>query len=317
MSTLLAARVFYPRQSIDCHGRVDGFRSTSVTWRQLAARLRQSPANSVVHHWNFRAALAPSRSTGSVPTSAPSWPHLHGRGEVPTAKRTAMRRTRIVAAAVAAALVTVGWQVPAAAAGGPNLALGKAASASSVNGGFGAGNLNDGNQGSYWESSGALPQWAQVDLGASTSIDQVVLKLPGRLGRPHPDADRAGQHRRHQRSARSRRRPGYAFNPASGNAVTINFTATHHPVRAGQHHRQHRLGRGAAVRAGGLRHRPAAAPATSPRAGPPRRAATPTSTTPATSSTATRAPTGRASTTRSRSGCRSTSARRRASTGSC
>ena len=48
---------------------------------------------------------------------------------------------------------------------------------------LGAGNLNDGNQGSYWEStSNAFPQWAQVDLGASTSIDQVVLKLPAGWG---------------------------------------------------------------------------------------------------------------------------------------
>ena len=101
----------------------------------------------------------------------------------------------------------------------------------------------------------AFPQWAQVDLGASTSIDQVVLKLPDRLGRPHPDPVRAGQpdgvsFTTIVASA------GRAFNPASNNAVTINFTATSHPVRAGEHHREHRLGRRAAVRAGGLRHQP-------------------------------------------------------------
>ncbi|GIF68311.1 hypothetical protein Ais01nite_63460 [Asanoa ishikariensis] len=133
-----------------------------------------------------------------------------------------MRRTRIVAAALAAALVTMGWQVPAAAAGGPNLALGKTASASSTNGGFGAGNLNDGNAGSYWESSGALPQWAQVDLGASTSIDQVVLKLPAGWGARNQTVTLQGSTNGTSFSTLVGAQ-SYAFN---GNPVTINFTAT-------------------------------------------------------------------------------------------
>ncbi|MEV4534686.1 discoidin domain-containing protein [Asanoa sp. NPDC049518] len=133
-----------------------------------------------------------------------------------------MRRTRILAAALAAALVTVGWQVPAAAVGGPNLALGKTASASSTNGGFGAGNLNDGNAGSYWESSGALPQWAQIDLGASTSIDQVVLKLPSGWGARNQTVTLQGSTNGTSFSTLAGAQ-SYAFN---GNPVTITFAAT-------------------------------------------------------------------------------------------
>ena len=37
----------------------------------------------------------------------------------------------------------------------------------------------DGNPGSYWESANnAFPQWVQVDLGSSQTVNQVVLKLP-------------------------------------------------------------------------------------------------------------------------------------------
>ncbi|GIF77194.1 hypothetical protein Asi02nite_67120 [Asanoa siamensis] len=129
-----------------------------------------------------------------------------------------------MAVALTAALVTMGWQVSARAAGGPNLALGKTASASSTNGGFGAGNLNDGNAGSYWESSGALPQWGQVDLGAATAVDQVVLKLPGGWGARNQTVTLQGSTNGTSFSTLSAS-ASYAFNPSSGNAVTINFTA--------------------------------------------------------------------------------------------
>jgi hypothetical protein len=91
-----------------------------------------------------------------------------------------IKRPRLIAALAAVGLVlTVAAASPANAAGGPNLSLGKAASSSSVNGGFAVGNINDGNQGSYWESTNnVFPQWAQIDLGTATNIDQIVLKLP-------------------------------------------------------------------------------------------------------------------------------------------
>ncbi len=90
-------------------------------------------------------------------------------------------KTRLIMAALLLAPLAVA--LPAHAAGGPNLAAGKAATASSSNGPYTAGNLNDGNQESYWESANnAFPQWAQIDLGTPVSIDQVVLKLPAGWG---------------------------------------------------------------------------------------------------------------------------------------
>ncbi len=96
-----------------------------------------------------------------------------------------MRRTRpgrrLVHGLLAAVVVATGvTAVSASAAGGPNLAIGKPVTASSAHGEYPASNVNDGNQGSYWESANhAFPQWVQVDLGTPVSVDQVKLKLPG------------------------------------------------------------------------------------------------------------------------------------------
>jgi hypothetical protein len=60
-----------------------------------------------------------------------------------------------------------------------NIAAGQPASASSANSPYVAANLTDPDPSTYWESAnGSFPQWAQVDLGQSYSIDQVTLKLP-------------------------------------------------------------------------------------------------------------------------------------------
>jgi hypothetical protein len=79
-------------------------------------------------------------------------------------------------AAGAAALLVAGLVVAsgparkAHAAGGPNLAVGRVASASSSHDVYGAANVNDGNEATYWESTNnAFPQWVQIDLGAITS----------------------------------------------------------------------------------------------------------------------------------------------------
>jgi hypothetical protein len=136
-------------------------------------------------------------------------------------------------ALVAAVLLAAGVAVatPGTAAGvsnlaaGPNLAAGKAIQASSVQGGFPGSNANDANQGSYWESANnAFPQWIQVDLGSSVSVNQLVLKLPS-----------AWESRTQTLTVQSSTNgssfgtlvasAGYAFSPASGNTVTIDFTA--------------------------------------------------------------------------------------------
>ncbi|OMD29483.1 discoidin domain-containing protein, partial [Paenibacillus odorifer] len=60
-----------------------------------------------------------------------------------------------------------------------NLAQGKTITSSSFGDVYVAANANDGSQGTYWESaSGVFPQWIKVDLGAASSVNQVVLKLP-------------------------------------------------------------------------------------------------------------------------------------------
>ncbi|MCY0920460.1 MULTISPECIES: discoidin domain-containing protein [unclassified Streptomyces] len=89
-------------------------------------------------------------------------------------------RSRVLAALLSTALMMITWPaLTAAAAGGPSIAAGRPAAASSTNGSYTAANVTDGNQPTYWESAGGtFPQWVQTDLGATTRIDQVVLKLP-------------------------------------------------------------------------------------------------------------------------------------------
>ncbi|MER7246090.1 discoidin domain-containing protein [Kribbella sp. NPDC000426] len=88
--------------------------------------------------------------------------------------------TALLAASLAAApLVRPAPAAQAAVLAGPNLAAGKAASASSSTQSYVASNVTDGIQSSYWESANnAFPQWVQVDLGSSVATNQVVLKLP-------------------------------------------------------------------------------------------------------------------------------------------
>jgi hypothetical protein len=135
---------------------------------------------------------------------------------------------RVLSAFAVAALVAVTAQIlPAEAAGGPNLASGRPATSSSTNGANGIGNINDGNQASYWESANnAFPQWAQIDLGSAKNIDQIKLKLPN---------DTAWATRQQTLSVTGSTDGssfstiagslGYSFNPAQQNTVTINFTA--------------------------------------------------------------------------------------------
>jgi hypothetical protein len=92
-------------------------------------------------------------------------------------------RRRLMATAFAVGLLAPALPLapgsPAVAASGTNLALGKAATASSTNAPNSTGNLNDGDPATYWEgTAGAFPQSAQIDLGSVTTIDQIILRLP-------------------------------------------------------------------------------------------------------------------------------------------
>ncbi|MGC0334296.1 hypothetical protein RKD23_007286 [Streptomyces sp. SAI-170] len=140
---------------------------------------------------------------------------------------TRIWRSRWLSAAITTSLLALGGPLLTAhAAGGPNIALGDTASASSSHSEYGAANITDGNQGTYWQSSGsALPQWVQADLGTAARVDEVVLKLP------------AGWESRNQTLSVQGSADGtsfttlktsatYAFTPGTGNTVTVSFPAT-------------------------------------------------------------------------------------------
>ncbi|MEO9236756.1 MAG: CARDB domain-containing protein, partial [Jatrophihabitantaceae bacterium] len=142
-----------------------------------------------------------------------------------------MAMKQLVSHLLAGALVIAGLAVvqsaaPATAAG-TNLALGKTATASSFTDVYPAANVNDGNANTYWESvNNAFPQWVQLDLGSSTSVNQVVLALP-----PATSWATRTETLSVQGSTDGSTfstvvgSAGYTFNPATGNTVTINFTA--------------------------------------------------------------------------------------------
>ncbi|MFE6933961.1 discoidin domain-containing protein [Streptomyces sp. NPDC057699] len=136
-------------------------------------------------------------------------------------------RWRTLSAMVATSLLMIGWpSLTAAAADGPNIAAGRAAAASSAGDAYGARNVTDGNQATYWEGSGdTLPQWVQTDLGSAARVDEVTLKLP------------AGWESRQQTLSLQGSADGtsfstlkssaaYTFSPGASNEVRISFPAT-------------------------------------------------------------------------------------------
>ncbi|WP_030689873.1 discoidin domain-containing protein [Streptomyces globisporus] len=136
-------------------------------------------------------------------------------------------RSRSMSAVIATSLLALGGPLMTAqAAGGPDIAVGDPAAASSALPEYGAAHVTDGNQGTYWQSAGSnLPQWVQADLGTSTRVDEVVLKLP------------AGWESRNQTLSVQGSADGtsfstlkssatYTFSPGAGNTVTVGFPAT-------------------------------------------------------------------------------------------
>ncbi|GAA1151337.1 hypothetical protein F4556_003963 [Kitasatospora gansuensis] len=142
--------------------------------------------------------------------------------------RTRAPIPRLVATAATISLLALaGPMLPttASAAGGPNLAAGKAVAASSSTGGQAVGNINDGNQSTYWESSnGSLPQWVQVDLGTAASVDEVVLKLPAAWGSRTETLAVQGSADGTSFSTLTNS-AGYSFDPGAANTVKIGFPA--------------------------------------------------------------------------------------------
>ncbi|MFI7660772.1 CARDB domain-containing protein [Micromonospora parva] len=157
-----------------------------------------------------------------------------------------MRRTnlfRMVAATAAAALIATAGatavatpaaarpaDTAAAAASGfapaaTNLALGRPTQESGHADVYDSSKVVDGNAGSYWESvNNAFPQWVQVDLGSSQSVNQVVLKLPtsGWGTRTQTLSVRGSANGSSFTDLVGSQT--YTFNPASGSTVTINVS---------------------------------------------------------------------------------------------
>ncbi|MEU8152584.1 discoidin domain-containing protein [Micromonospora sp. NPDC048986] len=157
---------------------------------------------------------------------------------VPRTARTGRRR--MLAGALAGMLLATAPVVTpmasAAPAADPSAAAARVAmlaglsatmTASSYNQNYVAGNANDGNASTYWESANnAFPQWIQADLGATVSVDRVVLKLP-----PASDWQTRTQTLSVLGSTNGssfttlKASAGYTFNPSSGNTATVSFTA--------------------------------------------------------------------------------------------
>ncbi|MGW1004985.1 discoidin domain-containing protein [Streptomyces sp. NPDC002520] len=137
------------------------------------------------------------------------------------------QRTAVVAVlAMLAALLAVLQAGPAHAAG-TNLAAGRTMSASSYTQTYTPSNANDGNQATYWESTNnAFPQWLQADLGATTSVNQLVLQVPvtnwsARTQTLSVQGSTDGTNFTTIVASDS-----YTFDPATNSTVTINFAAT-------------------------------------------------------------------------------------------
>ncbi|MFF2302653.1 CARDB domain-containing protein [Streptomyces sp. NPDC058128] len=134
---------------------------------------------------------------------------------------------RLTVGVLIAGLIAVGLlPVTAYAAAATNLALGRTATASGAHGAYPAGNVTDGGQQSYWEGpAGAFPQWVQVDLGAGTRVDNVVLKLPttweARSQTVTVLGSTDGSTFTTLAAPQSR-----AFDPSASNTVTVGITST-------------------------------------------------------------------------------------------
>jgi flagellar hook assembly protein FlgD len=103
--------------------------------------------------------------------------------------------------------------------------------ASSQLGEYPASNVGDGNQATYWESANnQLPQWVQADLGATTNLAQLVLKLPAGWEARTETLTVQGSTNGTSFSDLVAS-AGYRFDPATANTVTINLTASTRYVR--------------------------------------------------------------------------------------
>lgn len=138
-------------------------------------------------------------------------------------------RHAVVAVATAALVAPLGLALVAqgAAAAPVNLAAGRPATASSTTDVYGAGNVTDGNQATYWESTNnQLPQWVQVDLGTAATVTDLVLKLPTSGWGARTQTITVQGSTTGSTFTTLEAQAAYTFAPASGNTVTVDVTDT-------------------------------------------------------------------------------------------
>jgi alpha-1,3-glucanase-like protein/CARDB protein/F5/8 type C domain-containing protein len=94
-----------------------------------------------------------------------------------------------------------------------------------------ASNVGDGNQATYWESTNnQFPQWIQADLGTTTNLAQLVLKLPaGWEARTETLTVQGSTNGTSFGTLVAS--AGYRFDPATANTVTIPVTGSTRYVR--------------------------------------------------------------------------------------
>jgi len=138
-------------------------------------------------------------------------------------------RHAVVAAATLALVAPLGLALVAqgAAAAPPNLAAGKPATASTTTDVYGAANVTDGNQSTYWESANnQLPQWVQVDLGAPATVTDLTLKLPTGAWGARTETITVQGSTNGSTFTTLKGQAGYTFDPASANTVDVDVTDT-------------------------------------------------------------------------------------------
>ncbi|MDW5326223.1 discoidin domain-containing protein [Plantactinospora sp. KLBMP9567] len=102
----------------------------------------------------------------------------------PGGRARSRRLAGVLAATLLLALTPFAGPTPAASAAPALISQGRPATASSTEGGaLTASAAVDGNTGTRWSSAFSDPQWIQVDLGASATISQVVLRWEAAYGR--------------------------------------------------------------------------------------------------------------------------------------
>ncbi|MEW1684540.1 CARDB domain-containing protein [Streptomyces sp. NPDC093594] len=149
-----------------------------------------------------------------------------------------MRRTRFglrtITGLLLAGLIAVGLSPGTAGAAaqavrGPDLALGRSATATGSHPEHPAPHVTDGSQLTYWEGpSGLFPQSVRIDLGATVSVDEVVLKLPAAWEARTQTLAVEGSTDGSSFTTLSAS-AAHRFDPGHGNSVTLAFPA--HDVR--------------------------------------------------------------------------------------